>query len=280
MATKMGAKAISDDVIILDPVWEVLQREARQIAFSDPMMASLVERSILNAGSLEGAVAARIASRLAREDVSAEVIENAFAEMAAEDVSWSDVLREDLATVYDRDPACDRIIEPILHFKGFHALQTHRLAHWSNKKGRRDFALYLQSLSSEIFQVDINPAAPFGSGIFIDHGTGIVVGETATVGNNVSILQGVTLGGTGKTGEDRHPKVHDCVLLGAGAIVLGNIIIGHCSRVAAGSVVLKEVPPNSTVAGVPAKVVGVAGCAEPAKTMNQILADQLQEVAQ
>lgn len=276
----MGAKAIKDDVVVLDPVWELLQREARQIASSDPVMGALVERSILETGSLEGAVAARIAARLGRDLVPAEAIKTAFADMLNADPSWADVMREDLATVFERDPACNRMIEPILYFKGFHAIQTHRLAHWSNKNGRRDFALYLQSLSSEVFQVDINPAAPFGSGIFLDHGTGLVVGETATVGSNVSILQGVTLGGTGKTGQDRHPKVENGVLLGAGAIVLGNIQIGHCSRVAAGSVVLKEVPPNSTVAGVPAKVVGVAGCAEPAKTMNQILADQLQESSQ
>jgi serine O-acetyltransferase len=173
--------------------------------------------------------------------------------------------------VYDRDPACDRFIEPVLYFKGFHAIQTHRLAHWLWTKGRRDFALYLQSRSSAVFQTDINPAAPFGKGIFLDHATGLVVGATARVGDNVSILQGVTLGGTGKQGGDRHPKIENGVLIGAGAKILGNIVIGHCSRIAAGSVVLKPVPANSTVAGVPARVIGSAGCDEPSRAMDQLL---------
>ncbi len=144
-------------------------------------------------------------------------------------------------------------------------MQTHRLAHWLLNRGRRDFALYLQSRSSSVFQTDINPAARIGKGIFLDHATGLVVGETAVIGDNVSILHGVTLGGTGKEGSDRHPKIGNGVLIGAGAKILGNIQIGNCSRVAAGSVVLKEVPPKTTVAGVPAKVVGEAGCSEPSR---------------
>jgi serine O-acetyltransferase len=178
--------------------------------------------------------------------------------------------RADLAAVYDRDPACGRYMEPLLYFKGFHALAVHRFAHALWTLGRRDFALYLQSQSSKMFSVDINPATRIGNGIMIDHGHGIVIGETATIGDNVSILQGVTLGGTGKETGDRHPKVSDNVLIGAGAKVLGNIRIGECSRVAAGSVVLKDVPPNSTVAGVPAKIVGPAGCPEPARSMDQL----------
>jgi serine O-acetyltransferase len=139
------------------------------------------------------------------------------------------------------------------------------------KQGRRDFALYLQSQSSRIFAVDINPSAKIGKGIMFDHGTGIVIGETATIGDNCSLLQGVTLGGTGKETGDRHPKIGDNVMIGAGAKVLGNIRVGNCSRVASGSVVLKEVPPQTTVAGVPAKVVGPAGCPEPARAMDQRL---------
>ena len=139
------------------------------------------------------------------------------------------------------------------------------------KEGRRDFALYLQSQSSRIFGVDIHPAARIGIGIMIDHATGVVIGETATVGDNTSLLHGVTLGGSGKEGGDRHPKIGANVMIGAGAKVLGNIKVGDCSRIAAGSVVLKEVPPNTTVAGVPAKVVGPAGCPEPARTMDQRL---------
>ncbi|RYE68229.1 MAG: serine O-acetyltransferase, partial [Rhizobiaceae bacterium] len=149
--------------------------------------------------------------------------------------------------------------------------QTHRLAHWLFYRGRRDFALYLQSRASSVFQTDINPAAQIGKGIFLDHATGLVVGETAIIGDNVSILHGVTLGGTGKEGADRHPKIGNGVLIGAGAKILGNIEVGACSRVAAGSVVLKAVPEKSTVAGVPAKVVGTAGCSEPARLMDQLL---------
>ncbi|MEL6751812.1 MAG: serine O-acetyltransferase EpsC [Pseudomonadota bacterium] len=269
----MVAKAVKD-IVALDPVWEVLQREAREIIAADPAMGAFAHGAVLNQNSLEEAVAARIALRLDRAEVPADTIRRAFRDMWTDEPDWSEIVRVDIATVFDRDPACERVIEPILYFKGFHAIQTHRLANWAHRKGRRDFSLYLQSVSSEVFQTDINPACPFGRGIFIDHATGIVIGETSRIGDNVSLLQGVTLGGTGKNGEDRHPKVDDGVLVGANAVVLGNITIGHCSRVAAGSVVLKDVPANTTVAGVPAKVVGVAGCAEPSRTMNQILADQ------
>jgi len=173
--------------------------------------------------------------------------------------------------VYDRDPACTRFLEPVLYFKGFHALQTQRLSNWLYRRGRHDFALYLQSKASEVFQVDIHPAVPIGKGIFIDHATGVVVGSTAVIEDDVSILQNVTLGGTGKETGDRHPKIRRGVLIGAGAKILGNIEIGHCSRVAAGSVVLQPVPPNATVAGVPARVVGRAPCAEPARSMDHRL---------
>ena len=178
-----------------------------------------------------------------------------------------------MAAVTERDPACMRLIEPVLYFKGFHAIQTHRLAHWLWNSGRKDFALYLQSRSSEVFQTDIHPAAVMGKGIFLDHATGLVVGSTSVIGDDVSMLQDVTLGGTGKERGDRHPKIRRGVLIGAGAKILGNIEIGACSRIAAGSVVLQAVPRNSTVAGVPAKVVGTAGCAEPARSMDQILAE-------
>jgi serine O-acetyltransferase len=183
------------------------------------------------------------------------------------------ILNHDLLAVADRDPACSRLIEPMLYFKGFHAIQTHRLAHWLWNTGRQDFALYLQSRSSEVFQTDIAPAARIGRGIFLDHATGLVVGMTAVIEDNVSMLQDVTLGGTGKERGDRHPKIRQGVLIGAGAKILGNIEVGQCARVAAGSVVLQPVPRNTTVAGVPAKVVGTAGCAEPARSMDQILSE-------
>jgi serine O-acetyltransferase len=192
--------------------------------------------------------------------------------MDAESNALGESIRCDIAAVYDRDPACERRIEPLLYFKGFHAIETHRLAHWLWQQGRRDFALYLQSQSSRIFAVDINPAAKIGIGIMLDHGTGIVIGETASLGDNCSLLQGVTLGGTGKETGDRHPKIGANVMIGAGAKVLGNIKVGDCSVVGAGSVVLKDVPPRTTVAGVPAKEIGPARCPEPARTMDQRLA--------
>lgn len=255
----------------LDPVWARLRREAEQAMETEPALAGLMLASILNQPSFEAAVSHRVAARLAHPAVAADLIEQAFAEAVAADPEISLGFRADVVAVVDRDPACNRLIEPVLFFKGFHALQGHRLAHWLLKQGRRDFALYLQSRSSEVFQTDINPAARIGKGIFLDHATGLVVGETAVIEDDVSMLQDVTLGGTGKEGGDRHPKIRKGVLIGAGAKVLGNIEVGQCARIAAGSVVLAAVPRNKTVAGVPAKVVGEAGCAEPARSMDQIL---------
>jgi serine O-acetyltransferase len=170
----------------------------------------------------------------------------------------------------ERDPAAHRVIVPFLYFKGYQAIQTHRFAHVLWKNGRKDFALYLQSRSSQVFQVDINPAARIGKGIMLDHATGFVVGETAVIGDNCSILQGVTLGGTGKADQDRHPKIGNEVLIGAHSVVLGNIKVGDCARIGAGSVVVKEVPPGVTVAGVPARIIGAAGDAHPASIMDQV----------
>lgn len=179
--------------------------------------------------------------------------------------------RADIVAVYDRDPACDRFILPMLYFKGFRAIRAYRVANWLWRTDRRDMARFFQMRCSEVFGVDIHPAARIGKGIMIDHAHSIVIGETAVVGDNVSMLHSVTLGGTGKEEEDRHPKIGDGVLIGAGAKVLGNIKVGHCSRIAAGSVVLQEVPPCKTVAGVPAKIVGEAGCDQPSVAMDQLL---------
>jgi serine O-acetyltransferase len=264
----------SDALKSVDPIWFEVKREAEEIVRADAAMASFVFGTILNRDRLEDAIVARIAQRLDNHVVSAETIRRAFDEALEEDQSLGEIMRTDIAAVYDRDPACHRYIEPVLYFKGFHAIQTHRLAHFLYGKGRNDFALYLQSRSSEVFQTDINPAVPMGRGIFLDHATGLVVGETAVIDDDVSILQDVTLGGTGKEGGDRHPKVRRGVLIGAGAKILGNIEIGACSKVASGSVVLRDVPRNTTVAGVPARVVGEAGCAEPARMMDQRLAKE------
>ena len=255
-----------------DPMFARVRVEAEEAARRDPALASFLMTAILNHDTLEHAVAHRVAERLDHRDAPSALIRQAYEDVIARDPSIGAAFRADMTAVVDRDPACLRAMEPVLYFKGFHALQTHRLAHALLKAGRRDFALYLQSRSSSVFGVDINPAARIGKGIFLDHATGLVVGETSVIDDDVSILQGVTLGGTGKETGDRHPKIRHGVLIGAGAKILGNIEIGHCARVAAGSVVLAPVPHNKTVAGVPARIVGEAGCAEPARDMNQILA--------
>ena len=259
-------------VKVMDPIWDSMREEARAAAEKDPLLAAFLYSTIINHRSLEECVIYRICERLDHPDMQAILLRQTFEEMLADWPEWGSILRVDIQAVYDRDPACLRFMEAVLYFKGFHALQTHRLAHWLYNRGRRDFALYLQSRSSSVFQTDINPAARIGKGIFLDHATGLVVGETAVIGDNVSILHGVTLGGTGKEGADRHPKIMNGVLIGAGAKILGNIEIGHCSRIAAGSVVLKPVPPKKTVAGVPARIVGEAGCSEPSRIMDQMLA--------
>jgi serine O-acetyltransferase len=257
----------------VDPIWNTVREEARAVVDNDPVLAAFMYAAILNQETLEDAVIHRIAERLDHSDLSADLIRQAFEAMHADQPDWSAIVRVDIQAVYDRDPACDRFLMPVLYFKGFHAIQTHRLAHWLWNNGRKDFALYLQSRSSAVFQTDINPAAKMGRGIFIDHATDLVVGETAVVEDNVSILNGVTLGGTGKVTGDRHPKIRHGVLIGTGAKILGNIEIGHCTKIAAGSVVLKSVPNNKTVAGVPARIVGEAGCDEPSRAMDQLLTD-------
>lgn len=259
------------DIKSVDPVWEAVRAGARQIVASEPSLSNMVVSGLLNHDSFEQALAHRLAARLDHDDVSADLIRQAFAETMADNPEIGINARVDLAATMERDPACHRAVEPLLYFKGYQAIQTHRFAHAMFKAGRRDFALYLQSRASQVFQVDINPAVTIGKGIMLDHGTGLVIGETAVVGDNVSILQNVTLGGTGKSDQDRHPKIGNGVLIGAGATVLGNIKIGDCSRIGAGSVVLKEVPPRVTVAGVPAKVIGEAGCAQPALVMDQVV---------
>jgi serine O-acetyltransferase len=261
----------SAEIKSVDPVWEAVRSGARQIVMDEPSLANMAISSILNHDSFEQALAHRLAARLDHDDVSADIVRQAFAETLMDAPEIGHNARVDLAATLERDPACNRALEPLLYFKGYQAIQTHRFAHAMHQAGRRDFALYLQSRASQVFQVDINPAVVMGKGIMLDHGTGLVIGETAVIGDNVSMLQSVTLGGTGKSDQDRHPKIGNGVLIGAGAKVLGNIKIGDCSRIGAGSVVLKEVPPRVTVAGVPAKVIGEAGCAQPALVMDHVV---------
>jgi len=257
------------EITAIDPVWDAVVSGARQIVAGEPSLANLVYSNILNHGSFEEALAHRLSERLDHPDVSAELIRQAFRDALEMRPEIGLESRADLAATLERDPALHKAVDGFLYFKGFHAIQTHRFAHQLWNSGRKDFALYLQSRSSSVFQVDINPAARIGKGILLDHATGFVVGETAVIGDNVSILQGVTLGGTGKSEEDRHPKIGNGVLIGAHTVVLGNIKVGDCARIGAGSVVVKEVPPRVTVVGVPARIIGEAGTAHPASVMDQ-----------
>jgi serine O-acetyltransferase len=238
---------------------------------SEPLLGGLVHSSLLHHPSLERALAYRFSLKLASGEMSEQILREIADDAydAAADLGQS--ARADLAAVFERDPACTRLIQPMLFFKGYQAVQAYRVGHWLWQQGRRDMAYFVQMRVSEVFGVDIHPAATIGRGIMIDHAHSIVVGETAVIGDNVSMLHSVTLGGTGKEDGDRHPKIGNGVLIGAGAAVLGNISIGHCSRIAAGSVVLMDVPPCKTVAGVPARIVGEAGCDQPSVMMDQLL---------
>ncbi|WP_046865089.1 serine O-acetyltransferase [Microvirga massiliensis] len=267
----MPVHQISATERAINEPWDRLRQEAEEAARRDAAMATFLNVSVLCQPSLEAVLIGRIADRIGSKAVPPDLIRLAYDSALKDAPSIGDAMRADLAAVQDRDPATTRLLDPVLYFKGFHALQTHRLAHWLWAHGRRDFALLLQSRSSEVFQVDIHPAVPVGRGVFLDHATGIVVGETAVIEDNVSILQEVTLGGTGKQGGDRHPKIRHGVLIGAGAKILGNIEVGPCSRVGAGAVVLAPVPPGTTAAGIPARIVGQAGCRKPAQAMDHVI---------
>ena len=269
MAQPQRIKAQAPDPA--DPIWARIRSEAEAVVRQEPQLASFIHASIFAHDDMAGAVVQRISDRLDGPVLTGAMIRQTFLEALDDAPDIGEAFRADIVATYDRDPATTRFIEPVLYFKGFHAIQTHRLAHWLWHKHRKDFALYLQSRSSAVFQTDIHPAAKIGKGIFLDHATGLVVGETAAIADDVSLLHGVTLGGTGSENGDRHPKIGKGVMIGAGAKILGNIEVGHCARIAAGSVVLKPVPHNVTVAGVPARVIGEAGCAEPSRTMDQML---------
>lgn len=259
------------------PVWAALRNEAERAAASEPSLASLLNAVILSHGSLGDALSYQLARKLSDQELRAMSLREIAEEAYESDPRLVDIAEADLKAVFERDPACKGYVQPFLYFKGFLALQTQRVAHWLWGQGRETMAFYLQSRTSELFQVDIHPATPIGSGVFIDHGTGIVIGETAVIGDDVSLLQGVTLGGTGAERGDRHPKIGKGVLLGAGAKVLGNITIGDNAKVASGSVVLKPVPAGCTAAGVPARLVNCPTCEEPARTMDQTLAEGVED---
>lgn len=264
---------LNAQVSTLDPVWQRICSEARQVVEDEPLMGGVIHSSILHHAGFEKALAFRFALKLRSAEMGEQVLRE-IAESAYADDKWlGQAARADLVAVVDRDPACNRFVQPIMYFKGYQALQASRVAHWLWKRGRIDMASFVQMRVSEMFGVDIHPGAKMGKGIIIDHAHSIVIGETAVVGDNVSMLHSVTLGGTGKEDGDRHPKIGNGVMIGAGAKVLGNIKVGDCSRIAAGSVVLSEVPHSTTVAGVPAKIIGEAGCPEPARSMNQWLTE-------
>lgn len=263
-----------EKLAVCDPTWMTLRQEAEDIAEREPALAGLVQSTILAHARFEQALAYRLAQKLGNADLSAMALRHVFDDIHDAEPALGEAARADIVAVHERDPACNRYIEPFLFFKGFQALQTYRAAHYLWTHDRRDLALFLQNRVSEQFAVDIHPAATLGRGIMMDHATGIVIGETAVIDDNVSMLHGVTLGGTGKESGDRHPKIRQGVLIAAGAKILGNIEVGANAKVAAGSVVLKPVPPCATVAGIPARVVGINEGCHPAQDMDQLIAGE------
>ncbi|MDP0498775.1 MAG: serine O-acetyltransferase [Verrucomicrobiota bacterium JB022] len=251
-----------------DTVWLKLREEAASAAHREPVLAELIHRSILDCDSLEESLAHRISRKLGHHAVSEPYLHDLFVDVFAAFPEIGAAVREDIIAIDHRDPASGGYLSPVLYFKGFQSLTAYRIAHQLWNQRRRELALYLQSIISQVYSVDIHPAARIGSGILMDHATSIVVGETAVIENNVSLLHEVTLGGTGKARGDRHPKVREGVLIGAGAKILGNVEIGRCAKVGAGSVVLSDVPAHSTVAGVPARVVRQACEDLPAECMD------------
>ena len=251
-----------------DPIWDRIREETTRHANDEPILASFLHATILNHSRLELALSFHLANQLDSATASSLLLREVMLEAMDSDASIREAVRADLCAVEERDSACHELYIPFLYFKGFHSLQTQRVSHWLWNHGRESLALFFQNRMSSKFGVDIHPAARMGKGIMLDHATGLVIGETAVVGNNVSILQSVTLGGTGKDEGDRHPKIGDGVLISAGAKILGNIRVGEGAKVGAGSVVLEEVPPHTTVAGVPAKVVGRPSSDQPALEMD------------
>ena len=256
-----------------DPFWDKIQHEAEVAAKQEPMLSGFLFATVLNHTSLEDALSFLLASKLESSTLPASSVRDLLDEAYSNDDTIAESIREDLSAICERDPACDGFLNILLYYKGYHALQAYRAAHYYWNHDRRALAAYIQSRISEVFAVDIHPAAKIGKGILIDHATSLVIGETAVVEDYVSMLQEVTLGGTGKEHGDRHPKVRQGVLISAGAKILGNIEIGKNAKVGAGAVVLEDVPPHTTVVGIPAKVVGIPAAESPALEMNHSMDD-------
>lgn len=249
-------------------IWEIIRQQVEEVVAAEPVLDPYLRLVVLDRKSLSDSVAQNLAVKFGNEHISADKVFSVLSAAYQADDSVGAAMEEDILAVYDRDPACTSYFEPLLFFKGFLSLQTYRAAHWLMHNGSPGTAKYLQSRASELFGADIHPAAKIGKGIMIDHATGVVIGETAEIGNDVSMLHGVTLGGSGKEGGDRHPKIGNGVLISVGAKVLGNIRVGDCAKIGGGSVVLTDVPAYSTVVGVPAKVVGKVSTPEPSREMD------------
>lgn len=263
-----------EKVSTVDPIWTALRQQGEAMALREPALAGLVHAAILQHEHLEQALSYHLARKLGGDDLSPLAIREMFDDAIAADPRLGQAVRADLSAVFERDPACHSYVDAFLFYKGFHALESYRLGHWLWREGRQAMALFLQSRISQLFAVDIHPAASMGRGIMLDHATGVVIGETAVVEDDVSIMQDVTLGGTGKESGDRHPKIRRGVLISLGAKILGNIEIGEYSRVGAGSVVLKNVPPGCTAVGVPAKLVNCDCGERPSQQMNHVIEEQ------
>lgn len=253
----------------LELVWKNIKDEARSLADCEPMLASFFHATLLKHENLGSAMSYMLANKLASSTMPAIAIREVLEEAYRSDPQMIVSAARDIQAVCLRDPAVDKYSTPLLYLKGFHALQAYRIGHWLWQQDRRALAAYFQNQISVSFGVDIHPAASIGCGIMLDHATGIVIGETAIVENDVSILQSVTLGGTGKTSGDRHPKIREGVMIGAGAKILGNIEVGRGAKIGAGSVVLQPVPPHTTAAGVPARIVGRPETDKPSMDMDQ-----------
>lgn len=251
-----------------DAFWHTMQTEARLAAENEPLLASFLFSTVLNHRTLKNALAFHLANKLASSAMPSTMLMRLLQDGMASNPNFCNTVRMDLLAVMERDPACTAFIDAMLYFKGFHALQAHRVAHALWLQGRMPLAYHLQSQVSKELQVDIHPAASIGPGAFFDHATGVVIGETAVIGENVSMLHHVTLGGSGKKHGERHPKIGDGVLVGAGATILGNVRVGDGAQIGACSLVLQDVPDHATVVGVPARVVGRPGVAVPALDMK------------
>lgn len=251
-----------------DPIWDKVQSEAKLLAEREPAMSGFLHDVVLSKSSLEKVIAGHLAEKLGNSAIPAKILVEQFALAYTHDVNFSVAMRADISAINDRDPACQSDLYPVLFFKGFLVLQTYRATHWLINNGQGGMAIYMQNRASEVFGADIHPSAKIGKGIMIDHASGVVIGETAIVGDDVSMLHGVTLGGSGKESGDRHPKIGNGVLISVGAKVLGNIHVGDCAKIGGGSVVLTDVPAYSTAVGIPAKIVGKVSSPEPSRSMD------------